>query len=525
MQVDVQRRGEGPPPAPDTRRPARAGESFWEVAGAAFRRRAANLVACGWIGLIAFVAVVVPFVANGQPYTIEMKGDGGWSRHWPLFATLTRLDVVLVLLALAAVLYGVLYRLRVRRIEARDERLERGALWLLAVAAAAGGAAWGVVQAAAAPAVAAGLRGLASAFRGIHLGPVAGWAGGAGDAIAAHPRAGMWVALAAVMAVLALGWAALALRRRSHRNASSLHFFTGPRLGIGCGLLLAGALLGARLDPGVRLSPYDYRAYEGMLTEGTARGAVFAPIHWGYAEQEPLIANRTFEFPTREHWLGTDGIGRDALSRLLWSMRVVMGISFVAEAIALTIGVAVGAVMGYFRGRTDLLGMRLVEIFESIPTFILILIFVASYGRDIFMIMVILGLTGWTGIARFVRAEFLSLRDRDFVQAARALGLPVRRVLFRHMLPNGLTPVIVTLTFGVAGATMSESGLSFLGVGVEPPTPSWGSMLNEAGNPAETFRWWLAIAPGLMIFMTVYAYNIIGEGLQEAIDPRTNKVA
>jgi peptide/nickel transport system permease protein len=140
------------------------------------------------------------------------------------------------------------------------------------------------------------------------------------------------------------------------------------------------------------------------------------------------------------------------------------------------------------------------------------------------MIMVILGLTGWTGIARFVRAEFLSLRDRDFVQAAGALGLPLRRVLFRHMLPNGLTPVIVTLTFGVAGATMSESGLSFLGVGVEPPTPSWGSMLNEAGNPAETFRWWLAIAPGALIFITVFAYNIIGEGMRDATDPRMNKM-
>jgi peptide/nickel transport system permease protein len=137
---------------------------------------------------------------------------------------------------------------------------------------------------------------------------------------------------------------------------------------------------------------------------------------------------------------------------------------------------------------------------------------------------VVIGLTSWTGIARFVRAEFLQLRNLDYVMAAKAMGLPLHRILFRHMLPNGLTPVIVTFTFGVALNVASESILSFLGIGVEPPTPSWGSMLNEAGNPAEIFRWWLAIAPGLMIFLTVFAYNTIGEGLRDAIDPKTNKM-
>jgi peptide/nickel transport system permease protein len=512
MQVDTQRRGEGPPPdtAADAVSPGRG--SFWEAAWAAFRRRASNLIACGWIGLIATMAVVVPFVASGQPYTIKVKSDTGWERHWPLFATLTRLDVVLVIVAAALVAYWAGLRWKLRDVAPRDERMEAGMAWLLAVVAAAIGMIWGVVSAAIAP------HAMATLAR-IGASGVAAWVNAAGPAAESRGR---WVLVAltcTLVAALFAAWAAWASRQRT-----GMHFFMARRILIAALLMIAGIAVGATLDPGVRLSPYDYRAYEAMLKNGTARGAVFAPIHWGYAEQEPLIANRTFEFPTREHWLGTDGIGRDALSRLLWSMRVVMGISFVAEAIALVIGVAVGAVMGYFRGRLDLLGMRLVEIFESIPTFILILIFVASYGRDLFMIMVILGLTGWTGIARFVRAEFLSLRDRDFVQAARALGLPVRRVLFRHMLPNGLTPVLVTLTFGVAGATMSESGLSFLGVGVEPPTPSWGSMLNEAGNPAETFRWWLAIAPGLMIFLTVFAYNIIGEGLRDAIDPRTNKV-
>jgi peptide/nickel transport system permease protein len=191
--------------------------------------------------------------------------------------------------------------------------------------------------------------------------------------------------------------------------------------------------------------------------------------------------------------------------------------------IALLIGITVGAWIGYYAGKADLLGMRVIEIFEAVPTFLLILIFVATYGRNIFMIMIILGLVGWTGIARFVRAEFFRLRKLDYVSAAIAVGMPIRRVLFRHMLPNGLTPVIVAATFGIAGAVMSESGLSFLGVGIEPPLPSWGSLLNEAGNPAETFRPWLAIPPGIAIFLTVLTYNILGERMRDAIDPRTNK--
>lgn len=286
-------------------------------------------------------------------------------------------------------------------------------------------------------------------------------------------------------------------------------------------------------------SPNDPRDFRRMIAEGKASAALFAPIPWSPSDMEPLEKDLTYLLPTwalddavrqkhtaegHWHWLGTDGNGRDALSRLLWGTRIVLGIGIIAEVIAVLIGVTIGALMGYFVGRTDLVGMRLVEIFESMPTFFLILTFVAIYGRQIFIIMIIIGLTSWTGIARFIRAEFLRLRKLDYVQAAVATGLPLRRILFRHIMPNGLTPVIVSVTFGIAGTVMIESSLSFLGVGVEPPTPSWGSMLFEAGNPAETFRWWLAIAPGLLIFLTVFAYNILGEGLRDAIDPRTNKV-
>lgn len=399
------------------------GKSYWQIVGKAFRRRVLNLATVGFIVLLALLAVLVPFIANGHPYTIVFHTAEGHVRQWPLFANLTNLDIMLMIVAAALVLCFPICKFAGKNAPTREERL------------------------------------------------------------AVRVKA---VFILAIIAALSIG---------------ALYIFRG-----------------------MRVSPYDYRAYESLIKEGKASGAIFAPIPFGYAEQEPLMANRVYEMPTREHLLGTDGIGRDSLSRLLWSTRVVMGIGFVAEGIALLIGVFIGALMGYFAGKLDLLGMRLIEIFEAIPTFILILIFVATYGRNLFLIMVILGLTGWTGIARFTRAEFLRLRNLDYVQAAIASGLPLHRVLFRHMLPNGLTPVIVTVTFGVAGAVMSESGLSFLGVGIEPPTPSWGSMLNEAGNPAETFRWWLAIAPGLMIFLTVFAYNVIGEGLRDAMDPRLNKL-
>jgi peptide/nickel transport system permease protein len=288
--------------------------------------------------------------------------------------------------------------------------------------------------------------------------------------------------------------------------------------------LLAAATLATVAVSTLKTDYLDSRDYHQMAHDGQLHNAVFTPWHWGFTDQEPLVPDRTFEFPTKDHWLGTDGNGRDAAARLLWGARVVLEIGLVSEVIALVIGVLYGALMGYFVGTVDLLGMRFVEVVEAVPTLFLLITFVALFGRNVLMIMVILGLVGWTGIARFVRAEFLRIRQLDYVSAARALGLPLRNILFRHMLPNGLTPVIVTFTFGVAANVVSESTLSFLGIGVEPPTPSWGSMLNEAGNPAETFRWWLAIAPGLLIFLTVFAYNIIGEGLRDAIDPRLNKM-
>jgi len=187
------------------------------------------------------------------------------------------------------------------------------------------------------------------------------------------------------------------------------------------------------------------------------------------------------------------------------------------------IGIIIGGQMGYFSGKVDMLGMRLVEIFEAIPVLFLLLAFVAFFGRNIYIMMVIIGVTGWSGYARYIRAEFLKLRNQDYVQAAVASGLSLRSILFKHMLPNGIAPLLVAASFGVASAILAEATLSFLGLG-PVDAPSWGQMLNQAVK-SSTFNWWMAVFPGGAIFLTVFAYNLMGEALRDAIDPTMSKRA
>ena len=179
--------------------------------------------------------------------------------------------------------------------------------------------------------------------------------------------------------------------------------------------------------------------------------------------------------------------------------------------------------MGYFAGPLDLLGMRFIEIYEAIPRlFLLIMVTAFVKQRNIYLMMVVIGLTGWTGYARFIRAEFFTLRKRDFVQAAIAAGLPRGTVVFRHMLPNGLTPILVNTTFGVASAILYESTLSFLGLGLVDEA-SWGALLNQARAAGTGFIWWLASFPGVMIFLAVFSYNLVGEAVRDALDPKLQK--
>lgn len=246
----------------------------------------------------------------------------------------------------------------------------------------------------------------------------------------------------------------------------------------------------------------------------------------------PLSRARADRIPAADlpafgvYLLGTDDLGRDVFARMLQGSFVSLSIGVVSVAISLAIGVALGGLAGYY-GPRRLLGfvsvdgvvMRLTDVMLCFPSFFLILTVVALLPPSIYNIMLVIGLTGWMGTARFVRAEFLSLRERDFVLAAEALGLPRRRIIYRHMMPNAMAPVLVSATLGVAGAILTESGLSFLGFGVRPPFATWGNILAD-GRAYLFDAPWLFFVPGLAIFVVVLAFNLVGEGLREAFDPR-----
>ena len=234
-------------------------------------------------------------------------------------------------------------------------------------------------------------------------------------------------------------------------------------------------------------------------------------------QQIALLADAELE--KRRHLLGTTRLSSDLAANMVHGTRIALSVGFISTGIAIVIGVIIGGIMGYFSGIVDLLGMRFVEMFSAIPTLFLLLAFVAAFGANLYIIMIIIGLTSWVGYAVYVRAEFLRLRQQEFIQAAQALGLPLPVVLLRHLLPNGMAPVLVAASFGVASAIGFEATLSFLGIGLDTEA-SWGLLLEQALEGG-TFHWWITIAPGLAIFLTVFSYVLIGEALRDAIDPRT----
>ena len=310
--------------------------------------------------------------------------------------------------------------------------------------------------------------------------------------IIADPDASGLLALAALAVLLALTWR-MGNRTASAGDAGAAYSFrTGrdrrSRIGLGLLTLLGAAALLAPL-----LAPFD----PDLIDLGAGR----------------LLP------PSPSHWMGTDELGRDLFSRVLYGARVSLLIGFLAVAIAVSIGTAVGAVAGYWGGRLDALLMRIVDLFLSFPRLVLLITVVALFEPSIPLIIIVLGLTGWMGVSRLVRGQVLSVREREYVQAARAMGYGPGRILGRHVLPNVATPIIVAATLGIGNAILAEAALSYLGLGVQPPVASWGTIIQSGGDRLVD-AWWIATFPGLAIVFTVMSFNLVGDGLRDALDPR-----
>jgi len=322
--------------------------------------------------------------------------------------------------------------------------------------------------------------------------------------LAAVPRTGSlddWVAAATLLGSLVLLWAyalydVLVARRRTQVRDSqwriAARHFKRNRVALAGLAVIVALYLAALLAP--LIAPYDPIAIGDLVETG------FLP-------------------PSREYWLGTDRFGRDVFSRILYGARISLSIGFVATAISVTVGLLLGAVAGYIGGRVDAVLMRFTDMVLAFPRLILLILVVALFEPSLSVIIIVLGLTQWPGTTRIVRGDVLSLREREFIDAARALGMSGPRIILRHLVPNVLAPVIVAATLGIGNTIVLEAGLSFLGLGVPEPAPSWGKMVAE-GSEVLFNAWWLATFPGLAIVVTVLAFNLVGDGLRDALDPR-----
>ncbi len=251
--------------------------------------------------------------------------------------------------------------------------------------------------------------------------------------------------------------------------------------------------------------------------------ALFAPLLTPYDRDQLDLAN-SYQKPSAEHWLGTDDLGRDTFTRLIYGGRVSLSVGLVSTAISLLIGVFLGAIAGYSGGWVDNLIMRIVDVFMCFPFFVIAIAIAAVLGPSIYNVMLISGVLSWTKICRIVRAEVMAIKGREFIEAAISLGLEGREIITKHILPNVLAPIIVYATLGIAIGILSEAGLSFLGLGVKQPQPSWGNMLAAAQSLRSLrLHWWLWIPPGMMVLMTILSINILGDGLRDAFDPKLKR--
>ncbi|MBB6430593.1 ABC transporter permease [Algisphaera agarilytica] len=425
-------------------------------------------IGLAWIATLILLAVFAPVLASSHPFV--WKVDGKVSSPW--LEHLSAVDVVLLLSLFLAVVLLALRKFAVGT---------RLAVWAWITTLLAG--------------VAAGRSAMTLWSRQQDDGP------------------GLVFVLVIIMLVglmgllVAIPWLSSATKRL--------------KLAVGViGVVVAGGFWFADVSPPANIV---YSQYREATVAGQVEWQVLPPLAFSPNDYQRDTMSATgvdprLAKPTLAHPLGTDESGADVLSRMIHATRIALAIGLIATGIAVALGILVGGLMGYFAGWVDLLGMRLVEIFSAIPVIFLLIMIVAFYGRNLYLMMVIIGVTGWVGYAIFIRAEFLKLRKMDYVQAAHACGTPLWSILFRHMLPNGVTPVLVLASFGIASAILTESTLSFLGLGLVEE-PSWGQLLNQARRADG--QWGLTWFPGLAIFLTVFAYNLVGEAMRDALDPRS----
>ena len=473
-------------------------KGFWADAWGRVLKRNGARFGLLWIGLIAFFAIFAPLIANSHPWMIEQIGVNGevTSRSWPLLANLTATDWLLLI--------GVFV----------------GAPWILF-----------------------GPRSLTRAQR-------------TGMFVVAAIQAGVIVVLVPTL----IEWASDSsrapwLKEIARGNNGGWPIAAVISLGAACVAAwipsidslwkrVVSALAVAAISGSISVSAggatlINFERYMDNEAAGTIR-CVWAPIPWSplYTRSDMVAAPpgaMVEELPNLESWkgtpfgkrisiMGTDALGGDVLAQMMWACRLSISIGLVSTGLSVLIGVTIGAIMGYFGGWIDLLLFRIVEIFMAVPVLFLLIVAAGVLPRNTYMMMAIIGMFSWTGAARFTRAEFMKLRKQEFVQAAQAVGLPLRAILFRHMLPNGVTPVLVDASFSIAAAISIEATLSYLGLGPDGQA-SWGKLLSSATASTGTFVWWLAVFPGLAIFLSVLSYNMLGEALRDAIDPKLRKAA
>jgi peptide/nickel transport system permease protein len=466
-------------------------KGFWADAWSQVLKRPGAIAALVWLGIVGFFAAFSPLLANGHPLVLRLETGGKTVTNSPFLENLTAGDAVIALGTVFALIWVLSRR------AGRASRL--------------GAAIYGAVL--------AGIIVIAASFVEHRIGAreVGGWA--LALRRTNHPE---WIVggLLAVV-VLLVGVAIPAL--------------TGPRR---IAVPLAAVLIGVPCVILTWAPPLPVFNYFTQEVAGHARATYtvvpFSPAQrFSAADRQPpgTTLGAALDLPPtsaparRVFVLGTDAFGQDVLAGLMSASRLAISIGLVSTGIAVLIGVTMGALMGYFGGWVDIVLFRIVEIFMAVPVLFLLIVAAAVLPEELrttYTMMAIIGCFTWTTAARFTRAEFLKLRSQDFVQSAKAVGLPLPSLLFKHMLPNGVTPVLVDASFSIAAAIAIEATLSYLGLG-PVDKPSWGKLLASAMSAEGQFKWWLAVFPGAAIFLTVLSYNLIGEALRDAIDPKLKK--